>query len=168
MSWYDYLREHPPVTTPTEDGTSGDVSTNPVTNWGQPKSDNPHKMAAELLSAQFAEWESLFKPIELAALQNVSQVNPQVLTNSVNEARETAIDTSNATEGILNRRLAAFGVTPTEQQKSTMKRITDIDRSLNIASAENQARTLQRTLDNSILMGSSPNPNIINAATNPV
>jgi hypothetical protein len=134
-------------------------------SYVDPLSDDPHGIAARLIAEQFSEWERLFKPIELQALSQVSSNNPQVLTDAVNKAQRNAEGTSNAMYGITERENAAMGVTPNAQQKVATGRILDINKSLNVAAAENTARTQQRALDEQILMGAAPNPNIVNSSS---
>ena len=146
--------------------SSANKNTNPY--YVDPNSDDPNNIAAQLIKNQFADWESTFKPIELAAMQQISWDNPQILTNALKRADENAIGSSDAMAGILSRQNASQGIVPTGQQAAATGRILDIDKSLNIASSENRARTTQRQLDDQLLMGAAPNPNILNPATNPM
>lgn len=122
---------------------------------------------AQIIRGQFADWESTFKPIELNALQQISWNNPQVLTDALKTANENAIGSSNAMAGIMQRQNAARGLTPTSQQSAATGRMLDIDKSLNIAGSENRARMNQRALDERILTGAMPNPQVINDYQNP-
>ena len=57
--------------------------------WRDDVPDDSHKAAnltAELLRSQFADWQKLFKPIEMNAMQELSFNNPSVLTNAVDKA----------------------------------------------------------------------------------
>ena len=138
------------------------------TGVGSGPSGDPHEMAAQLIRAQFDDWEKTFKPIELGLMNQLSFVNPQILTDDINTANRQATGISGAMSGILERQNESQGVKATGQQAQTTGRILDLNKALNVTGAENTARTNQRTLDEQILMGSAPNPNIINAYNNPV
>lgn len=118
---------------------------------------------AELLKAQFADWESTFKPIELQALQQVSLNNSAVLPNALNEAKENVSDAYGALPGIMERQNRGLGINPTEQQKSITKRVMNVNQGAATAGAENTARAGVRQLDEELLMGTTPNPNIAKA-----
>ena len=122
---------------------------------------DPQQTAAELLRAQFENWQSFFKPIELRAMQQLSFVNPSVLPTALSEAEASATGAAGAMEGILGRQNRAMGIEPTSQQAGTTRRMMDLNKALSIAGAKNQARQNVRSQDEMILYGSSPNPNIL-------
>lgn len=136
-----------------------DGSINP--EWVNYHGANPQEMAAVLLSSQFNEWQRQYMPIELKAMQGISFNNPEVLPRALSEATDIATRQSDAMEGIAERQNAALGVAPTPQQEQVSERILDLSRAANVASARNQARANVRTIDESILLGTAPNPNII-------
>lgn len=127
----------------------------------QYKVDGPDtKTAAGLLRAQFEDWQATYKPIELAAINQISFNNPEVLPKAVSVARESATGYSNAMSGILGRQTRSLGQQPTGEQKTTSDRILNLNRAAMIAGAENTARSNVRTQDEQILLGAAPNPNI--------
>jgi hypothetical protein len=126
-----------------------------------PNQTDPHAIAAQLLKAQFSEWESTFEPIELQAMQELSFINPSVLTNAVNEAGGAAKNTYGAMSGVLNRENRALGVAPTAQQSQASNRILNLSQAQAQAGAENVARENVRTQDEQILLGAAPNYNIV-------
>ena len=130
-----------------------------------PTQTDPNALASQLIQQQYNEWEATFQPIELQAMQQISWNNPDVLPNDLATADAQATGASQQMGGILSRQNAAMGVTPTAAQTTTTNRMLNIDQSLNVAGAENTARINQRALDESILMGTSPNPNIVNSQT---
>ena len=110
-------------------------------------------IAAQLLRAQFSEWESTFQPIELAAMNQISYNNPGVLTKAVGTATDTATETAEAMPGIQNRQQSALGITPTAQQATVSKRLMDLNKAASVAGAENTARANVRGQDEQILLG---------------
>jgi hypothetical protein len=114
------------------------------------------QIASQVLAAQWSEWENTFKPIELAALAETSLVNPQVLTDAVNKAGDTAAGTFNAMPGMLQRRQAGMGIAPTAEQSMVSNRIMNIDRSEAIAGAKNKARSDVALQDEQLLLGATP------------
>ncbi len=167
-----YTWFNPPPTddagNPIAGTTSQPVATpaSTIPNYIDPTQTDPNALAAQLINSQFQEWQSQFMPIELQQMQQVSLVNPQVLTQAVSTAQQNATGTSQAMGGILQRRNQAAGLSQTPQQQATSNRMLNVQGSLNIAGAENQARATQRQLDEQILMGSAPNPNIVGASFN--
>lgn len=168
--WYEY-------TEPTEDsydssynlirGTGGKLtevaSPSNAGNTAQmvdPNSRDAYGLAATLLRSQFSEWQSIYKPIELKALSNLSFNNPEVLSKAVSEAETMAAGSSGAMRGVIDRQNAALGITPTEGQKATINRVLDLDRAAAVAAARNEARTAVREQDEQILLGTMPNYNI--------
>jgi hypothetical protein len=119
--------------------------------------------AATLLRSQFEDWKKTYKPIELAAINQLSFNNPEVLPRALSEARAGAEGYSDKTSGILGRQIRALGQRPTEGQAQTTGRMLNLDRAAMIAGAENTARENVRTQDETILLGTSPNPNIVKA-----
>ncbi len=137
-----------------------DVPAN-MSSWVDPTNNDPNATAARLLRAQFEEWQSGFKPIELNAINQLSFVNPKILPDAVNKATATATGQAETMRGVLSRSNAAMGVAPTEQQTQVSNRILDLDRSTAIAGAANKARENIRTQDQQILLGGVPNPNLV-------
>jgi hypothetical protein len=121
---------------------------------------NPGYVASKLAQAQFEDWATTFKPIELEALQQVSYNNPQVLTQAVQEAGQTATETFSQVPGMAERQNRALGVAPTEQQSKTSKRLMDLNQALAVAGAENTARANIRTQDEQLLLGIGKNLNV--------
>jgi len=154
--------------------TAPAVETNPTTitlsdgrtaTWDattrQYKVDGPDtKTAAGLLRAQFEDWQATYKPIELAAINQISFNNPEVLPKALSVARESAAGYSDSMSGILGRQTRSLGQQPTGEQKTTSDRILNLNRAAMIAGAENTARSNVRTQDEQILLGAAPNPNI--------
>jgi hypothetical protein len=126
-----------------------------------PTGGDPSAIASQLIRSQFADWQKLFQPIELRAMQDISFNNPNVLNEAVSKASTMASGQSGAMRGILERQNAAMGVTPTPQQRKVMDRTINLNQAANISGAENTARSTVRTLDEQILLGAVPNPNIV-------
>jgi hypothetical protein len=122
-----------------------------------PNQSDPRAIAAQLLNAQFAEWENTFQPIEKSLLNEVSFNNPAVLKTALNKATTTASNTSNTMMGILRRQNASQGIAPTQTQDSSTKRILNLKTAENVASASNVARENVRAQDEQILLGTIPN-----------
>ena len=120
-------------------------------------SGDPHYIAANLINAQFAEWEKTFKPIELEQIQQYSPINPSVLTTAVDKAENTATQASASMGGILQRQNEKMGLSTTPSQKNTMGRMLNLSTAENIANAKNTARSDVREQDQQILMGTSTN-----------
>jgi len=117
-----------------------------------------------LLRAQFAEWEKVYKPIELSAINKLSFNNPQVLDDAVREATQAASGSADAFAGILGRQTRAMGQNPTGEQRAVSGRVLDLNRAAATASAANVARENIRTQDEQILLGGAPNPNIVKSS----
>lgn len=118
------------------------------------------QMTANLLKAEFAEWESTFKPIELNLMNELSFNNPSVLSNAINTAQEKAESSYGSMSGIVNRQNRALGIRPTEQEAATSKRLMDLGKALSVSDAKNTARSNVRQMDEALLMGTMPNPNV--------
>jgi hypothetical protein len=125
-----------------------------------PNQGSAQDIAAQLLRAQFDEWQSTFQPIELAAMQQLSFNNPAVLDTAVNKAGGAATMAADTMQGVASRQNRALGIQPTQQQAATTNRILDINKATSVAGAENTARANVRAQDELILMGQMPNPNI--------
>jgi len=121
-------------------------------------------MTAKLLQEQFADWEQTFKPIELQALNQVSLNNAAVLPGALDEAKAGVDSAYSSIPGMLERQNRSLGIEPTAQQNKSTQRMMNVNQSLATAGAENSARSNVRQLDEQILMGSTPNPNIAKAA----
>jgi hypothetical protein len=128
----------------------------PVINFGGDAND----IAAQVLAAQWSEWQSTFQPIELAALQQSSLVNPGVLTDAVSKAQTTAQGNAAAMPGMLNRRQTELGISPTAQQNKVSQRIMNVDAAKTEAGAMNKARSDQAALNEQLLLGATPNMNV--------
>lgn len=128
---------------------------------------NPQAEAAAILSAEYQEWQNIYQPIELNAMQQVSTNNPAVLTNAVQMATENAAATNQATQGIAERQNQSLGIVPTAGQAAATSRELNIQGSLNTAAAANVARQNQRTLNEQILTGVAVNPQLQNASNIP-
>jgi hypothetical protein len=127
-------------------------------------SGDANQLAAKIIRSQYEHWESFYKPIELQAINMLSFKNPEVLTTAVDQAEKTATGQADAMEGLLARRTASLGISPTAQQDQVSDRIQNLSRAASIASAQNQARANVREQDDQILLGVSPNPNIVRGA----
>ena len=166
--WYTYTPETigegidgvytPPSLVPAE--APGDAPAN-MSNWVDPTNNDPNVTAAQLLRSQFNEWQSSFKPIELNAINQISYNNPKILPEAVAKASNAATEQADTMRGVLSRSNAAMGIVPTEQQSQVSNRILSLDRSTAVAGAENRARGNVRTQDEQLLLGTSPNPNIV-------
>jgi hypothetical protein len=117
------------------------------------------QIAANVLAAQWNEWQNTFQPIELEALQQNSLNNPQVLTDAVNLASTTAEGNAAAMPGMLQRRQAGLGIAPTAQQSAVSNRILNVEGAKQEAGAMNQARSNVATLDEELLLGTAA-PNL--------
>lgn len=122
---------------------------------------DPNALASNLLKAQFANWESQFKPIELSAINQVSSVNPSILPAAVDKARGAAEAQSGSLRGVLSRGNASLGIAPTAQQAASTSRVMNLNQAATVAGAENNARSNVRAQDEQIILGSAPNPNIL-------
>ncbi len=129
-------------------------------------SGNAQNMAANILASEFANWESVFKPVELNLLGQSSLNNPQVLTQAVGQAGNAANQTFDTLAGVERRQLAARGIAPNAQQQQVSDRIRSLSRAAGVAGAENRARANVATQDELIALGSAPNPNIVQSSTN--
>jgi hypothetical protein len=150
----------PPTVTPT----AVPATTSSVPGTIDPTQTDPHAIASQLLQAQFNEWESTFKPIELAAMKELSWNDPTVLPTALGKARGAAEGSTTTMGGVLNRQLASQGIKQTPQQSAATKRILDLNRAQNIAGAENIARANVATQDLQLLYGQVPNYNIVRQA----
>ncbi len=121
----------------------------------------PGLIAAQLMRAQFKDWQSLFQPIELQAMQQLSFNNPRILSEQIGEAQGAATNAYRTLEGTLERGNRGLGIIPTAPQAQASQRILNVNRNLAIAGAENQARANVRAEDEAILMGTAPNPNVV-------
>jgi len=122
---------------------------------------NATQMAAEILRSQYDDRVSTYKPIELAARDQVSFMNPAILPEAVSKAGTLATNQANTSAGIIDRTNRSMGVKPTGEQSQVSSRIMNLSRAAQIASAENTARENVRTQDEQILLGTTPNPNIV-------
>jgi hypothetical protein len=118
-------------------------------------------MAAQVLAAQFADWEKTYKPVELNLLGQSSLQNPEVLTNAVGQAGTQANQAYDAMEGVQQRQMSSRGIAPTAQQQETSQRLTGLSRASSVAGAQNRARQQVATQDELIAWGSAPNPNLV-------
>jgi len=141
--------------------SNGDLAKSPETPASVPAENKPKtKTAAELLRAQFEDWQKIYKPVELSAIGNLSFNNPEILPRALAEARSGAEGYSNSMAGILSRQTRALGQMPTTAQKITSDRLLNLNRAATIASSENIARENVRTQDDQNLLGTAPNPNV--------
>lgn len=143
--------------------------------WGEdlwksifPEQNNDNEAAdktAALLQEQFADWEKTFKPIELQALNQVSLNNSAVLPGALDEAKAGVDSAYGSIPGMLERQNRSLGIEPTIQQNKSTQRMMNVNQGLATAGAENSARSNVRQLDETILMGSTPNPQIAKATS---
>lgn len=116
---------------------------------------------AKLLREQFADWQNTFMPIELEALKGISFNNEALLPNALDNARKTVSDAYGSMGGILERQNRGLGIVPTPQQETTNKRLLNLNEAATTASVQNKTRANVRQMDEQILMGTTPNPNIV-------
>ncbi|PKN36607.1 MAG: hypothetical protein CVU62_13900 [Deltaproteobacteria bacterium HGW-Deltaproteobacteria-2] len=115
----------------------------------------------KLLQAQFEDWQNTYMPIELEALNQLSFNNSSVLPTALDEARKTVSDSYGVMGGVLERQNRGLGIVPTRQQEATNKRLININEAAATASAKNRTRAGVRAMDEQILLGTTPNPNIV-------
>lgn len=132
-----------------------------ITDWVDPTGGDPQALAAQLLRAQFADWEKSFQPIELNAMKQLSFNNPGVVDEAVNKASSSVVGQFNTMRGALGRGNAALGVAPTTQQKTVSDRILNLNQATSVANAENTVRANIRAQDEQLLLGATPNRNIV-------
>ena len=123
---------------------------------------DPNSTEATILQDQMANWEQVYKPVELNLLQQSSLENPNVLTNAIDTASTTAAQTNTAMQGVEQRQLASRGIAATPQQQQVDARLNSLNGAANVAGAQNQARQTVSTNNQLIAMGSAPNPNLVN------
>jgi len=123
-------------------------------------------IAAQLLAAQYQNWQDQFKPVELSLISQSSLNNPDVLTNAVKQAGTTANQAYDTMAGVEQRQLAARGITPNSQQSDVSNRLRNLSRGAAVAGAENTARQNVATQDELIALGTAPNPNIVQGTSN--
>jgi hypothetical protein len=159
----DYNYGDVPTLTRNNEVGVNDVSYTPYSTgpqWINPYQSDPRSLAAQLLNAQFAEWEATFQPIERSLLQEVSFVNPSVLPTAVNKASNAAKQTSSTMGGILERVNKSQGIENNANEANVMKRLLNLNTAENIAGSVNTARENVRTQDEQILLGTTPNFNV--------
>lgn len=122
-------------------------------------------MTGQLLKSQYEDWKKTFMPIELRALKEISINNPSVLPTALDEASGTVKNLFGTMEGVLERQNRSLGLTPTTSQANATKRIMDLGEASTLASAKNATRSNVRQMDDALLMGSVPNPNIAKSKT---
>lgn len=115
----------------------------------------------ELLRKQFEDWEKTFKPIELQALQSMSMNNPAVLPKALQDTRETVSQSYGAMEGVLKRQNEGLGLNP--EPTATSRRLMNLSEGAAMAGGQNTTRANVRQMDEMLLMGATPNPNIAKA-----
>jgi hypothetical protein len=111
---------------------------------------------ATVIAAQWADWKNTYQPIELAAINETSFMNPSVLTNAVSEATQNAQGVTESMPGIMERKQKELGIDPTAQQKAVSQRIMNVKGSERVAGAANQARSNVAMNDEALLFGSAP------------
>jgi hypothetical protein len=156
-------------TAPTDDTTSTPTvpisnitggPTEPTGGW-QTFSGNAYDIAAQILAAQWSEWQKTYEPIELAAMDQSSLFNPSVLTDAVGKAETTAQGEYMAMPGMLNRQNAAMGIKPNAQQTQASNRIINVEKAAATAGAANKARSDVELQDEQLLLGAVPNMNVV-------
>ncbi len=125
---------------------------------------DPSTVESQVLAAQMANWEQVYKPVELAQIQQDSMMNPSVLPDALAQATAQAQGTSATMQGVEGRQLAARGIQATPQQQMVNGRMNNLSTAANVAGAQNKARQTVATQDELILTGSAPNPNIVNGS----
>ena len=116
-------------------------------------------MAAKVLAAEFANWETQYKPVEQNLLMQTSFNNPEILTDAVNQATTNATGAADSMQGVEARQMASQGVVATPQQTAVNSRLNNLSRAQMVAGAQNTARQNVATQDELIAIGSAPNPN---------
>jgi hypothetical protein len=117
-------------------------------------------MAAKVLAAEFANWETQYKPVEQNLLMQTSFNNPEILTDAVNQATTNATGAADSMQGVEARQMASQGVVATPQQTAVNSRLNNLSRAQMVAGAQNTARQNVATQDELISLGSAPNPNV--------
>ena len=115
-------------------------------------------MAAKVLAAEFANWETQYKPVEQNLLMQTSFNNPEILTDAVNQATTNATGAADSMQGVEARQMASQGVVATPQQTAVNSRLNNLSRAQMVAGAQNTARQNVATQDELIAVGSAPNP----------
>lgn len=123
--------------------------------------DYADKTTANLLRAEFEDWEKTFKPIELQLMNELSFNNPSILSKTLNTAQKEAESSYRSMSDIIDRQNNALGINPTDQESATSKRLLNLNESLAVADAKNTTRSSIRQMDEALLMGTTPNPNVV-------
>lgn len=123
--------------------------------------DYADKTTANLLRAEFEDWEKTFKPIELQLMNELSFNNPSILSKTLNTAQKEAESSYRSMSDIIDRQNNALGINPTDQESATSKRLLNLNESLAVADAKNTTRSSTRQMDEALLMGTTPNPNVV-------
>ena len=152
-----------PSMTPTS-APAGVTLPKNIGSFVDPSSTSPQDLAAQLLRSEFADWQSFFRPIELKAMENLSFNNPEVLPKAVGEAETAATNQYRTLSGTLQRQNQSKGIAPNQQETATSRRLMDLSQAAATAGAANTARQSVRTQDEQILLGTSPNPNLVKAS----
>lgn len=129
--------------------------------WGKAED-----LAAQLLAAEFLDWEQTYQPIELDLLAESSLNNPAVLTGAIDQATGAVNQAYDTLGGVQDRQLAARGLVATGQQQEVSDRLTGLSRAASVAGAQNRARQQVATQDELIALGTAPNPNILQQSQN--
>jgi hypothetical protein len=123
-------------------------------------------MSAQILAAEYSNWEQQFKPIEQTLLGQSSLQDPNILTDAVSQAGTAAGQTADTMQGVEQRAMESRGIAPTAQQQMVNTRLNGLSRAASVAGAQNQARQQVSTQDELIAIGSAPNPNIATQSAN--
>lgn len=124
------------------------------------------QMMANILAAEFANWEQQFKPIELNLLNQSSMTNPEILTNAVRDAKDTTNQTYDALAGVEQRQRQSRGQMQTDASMQVSDRLRNLSRAQAVSGAENRARTQVAAQDELIAMGTVPNFNVVQQSQN--
>lgn len=148
-----------------EEGISDawDSITDAFTGGDDIASTDADETIANLLKAEFEDWEKTFKPVELNLINEMSSQNPAILTKALDDAQRTVTGSYDSMEDIVNRQNRALGIRPTDQEGAASKRLMDLGEALSVSDAKNTARSNVRQMDEALLMGTTPNPNIVKA-----
>ena len=112
-------------------------------------------MAAALSASQFQNWQEQFKPIELDLLAQSSLNTPSVLTNAVNDAKNTASMTADSMAGVNQRQLGDMGLKENAQQSMVSSRLRNLSRAQGIAAGANSARQNIMSQDELLAFGAA-------------
>jgi hypothetical protein len=158
---YDFGAETVPATMtaiadPTDGATTGVIDQSNT---------NPQALAAQVIKAEYNEWEKTYKPVEQKMINEISFNNPAILGQQVGQAQQAATSASETMSGVTSRQNLERGLSLQPYQAAATSRMQNINRAVNVAGAENLARENIKSQDEQILFGSTANPNVLHNNT---